>query len=137
MLKLVGLIIVLMLLWYLLMRRSSGSSKTNQPQLDRRQRNSGGAFHAISIKFDADACLHAKALQGRRYLASEAPTLPLNNCDAASCKCRFVHHDDRRSGKDRRSPFGSAGMGAVTGRFEQERRDGDDRRRPDSIAEDD
>ena len=58
-------------------------------------------------------------------------SLPLNNCDAAKCSCRFVHHEDRRSGKDRRSPFGSGGMGAVTGRFEQERRQGGDRRKHD------
>ncbi len=131
MLKLVGLVVVLMLLWYLIMRRSAGSDDSKQAQPERRQLQSKGNFHAVSIKFDADACLHAKALQGRRFLASEAPNLPLDNCDAAKCNCRFVHHEDRRSGKDRRSPFGSAGMGAVTGRFEAERREGGDRRRPD------
>ncbi len=131
MLKLVALVVVLMLLWYLLMRRSARSGAKEQPQLDRLPSHAGGEFHAVSIKFDADACLHAKALQGRRFLAREAPDLPLANCDADTCSCRFVHHEDRRSGKDRRSPFGSAGMGAVTGRFEQERRQGGDRRKHD------
>lgn len=139
MLKLIALVAVLLLLWYLLMRRSKGSAATEQARLERRQSDAHGEFHAVSIKFDADACLYAKALQGRRYLASEAPDLPLKNCDAADCNCRFVHHTDRRSGKDRRSPFGSGGAGAVTGRFEQERRQGGDRRghRDDSDSDSD
>ncbi|MDJ0911188.1 MAG: hypothetical protein QNI99_18540 [Woeseiaceae bacterium] len=137
MLKLAGLVVVLLLLWYLLMRRSSGSAAKQQPQLEQHKPHTGGEFHAVSIKFDADACLHAKALQGRRFLAREAPNLPLDNCDASKCNCRFVHHDDRRSGKDRRSPFGSGGMGAVTGRFEAERRQGGDRRRHTPRADDD
>ncbi len=128
MLKFVGLLVVLILLCILLMRRSSGYARTKHPQLEQKEGHGGGQFHAVSIKFDADACLSAKSIQGRRYLAREAPSLPLDNCDADSCNCRFVHHDDRRSGKDRRTPFGSAGMGAVTGRFERERRQGGDRR---------
>ena len=131
MLKLVALVALLVLLWFLLMRRSSKPDAAAQPQLERRQSDGTGEFHAVSIRFDADACLHAKALQGRRFLAREAPPLPLDNCDANQCNCRFAHHKDRRSGKDRRSPFGSAGMGAVTGRFEQERRQGGDRRKHD------
>ncbi len=137
MLKLIALVAVLLLLWYLLMRRSARSEISEQPRLERREAHSSGEFHAVSIKFDADACLHAKALQGRRFLAREAPALPLKSCDADECKCRFVHHDDRRSGKDRRSPFGSGGMGAVTGRFEQERRQGGDRRRHDQRTDGD
>lgn len=137
MLKFAGLIVVLMLLWYLIMRRSSESATKKQPRLEQHGQETVDEFHAVSIKFDADACLHAKALQGRRFLAREAPNLPLDNCDSNKCSCRFVHHDDRRSGKDRRSPFGSGGMGAVTGRFEAERRQGGDRRRRDPRADDD
>ncbi len=131
MLKLVALLALLIVLWFLLMRRSARPDTKAHRQLEQKNSHAGGEFHAVSIKFDADACLHAKALQGRRYLAREAPALPLKNCDADACNCRFVHHEDRRSGKDRRSPFGSGGMGAVTGRFEQERRQGGDRRKHD------
>lgn len=130
MLKFVGLVVVLILLWVLLVRRSA-PKPTERPQLEQHKPEAKGEFHAVSIKFDADACLHAKALQGRRFLAREAPNLPLDKCDATKCDCRFVHHEDRRSGKDRRSPFGSGGVGAVTGRFEAERREGGDRRRND------
>lgn len=86
-------------------------------------------FHAVSIKYGATACDSARELAGQRFLASDAPRLPLRDCVADRCECRFVHHDDRRSGRDRRSPFRrSAGLDG-TGAFAEEQRDGQDRRR--------
>ncbi len=134
MLKLLALVVVLLLIWYLVIRRNQQSGASEPPRIERRQSQQGGTFHAVSIKFDADACLHAKALQGRRFLATNAPQLPLVNCDSGRCSCRFIHHEDRRSGKDRRSPFGSGGLGGATGRYEQERRHGEDRRHDDDPA---
>jgi hypothetical protein len=91
-------------------------------------------YHAVSIRVGRSACLAAKTLEGRRYLATEAPQLPLAECSmSASCECRFIHHDDRRSGRDRRSPFAPGGVGTGTARLKQERRHGSDRR--DSAAE--
>ena len=56
------------------------------------------AFRAVSIRFDrAQACPAVRQMAPRRFLCSEAPTLPLPECTAASCKCRFEHHADRRS----------------------------------------
>ena len=85
-------------------------------------------FHAVSIKPGAYACRAANETAGQRFLASEAPTLPLPACDAAECDCHFNHHNDRRAGKDRRSPFTSGGVAAATGSFPGERRKGQDRR---------
>ena len=85
-------------------------------------------FHAVSIKPGAYACSAANALAGQRFLAAEAPNLPLPGCDAAECECHFTHHNDRRTGKDRRSPFTSGGIAAATGTFAGERRKGEDRR---------
>lgn len=80
-------------------------------------------YHAVSIKFPMHACDAAKDLEGQRFLASEAPRLPLPGCSRGnSCECRFQHYDDRRSGHDRRSPFASGGTAASTGKYEQERR---------------
>jgi hypothetical protein len=58
--------------------------------------------------------------------------LPLPDCDALECRCRFIHHKDRRAGRDRRSPFGPGGIGGHTGRYEQEQRKGTDRRKSDA-----
>ncbi len=85
-------------------------------------------YHAVSLKYSSSACDAAKALTGRRFLSSAAPRLPLPECDALECRCRFAHHDDRRSGKDRRSPFSPGSTGA-TGTFQVDRRQKKDRRK--------
>jgi hypothetical protein len=85
-------------------------------------------YHAVSIKPGAYACRAVTEIAGERFLASEAPGMPLPGCDAAECDCHFIHHKDRRSGKDRRSPFTSGGLAATTGTFAGERRRGADRR---------
>lgn len=90
---------------------------------------STSAFHAVSLKYSSAACDAAKAMTGRRFLSGAAPKLPLPGCDAPECNCGFAHHEDRRSGKDRRNPFNPATFGGGTGTFKVERRDRRDRRR--------
>jgi hypothetical protein len=68
---------------------------------------------------------------GQRFLANEAPELPLPGCSAKKCECHFVHFRDRRSGRERRGPFGSGGLAAATGKHAKERRQGGERRRKD------
>jgi hypothetical protein len=62
-------------------RRSSGSAK-NPPR--KRWRN------------------RVQALAKNRFLAKEAPRLPLDECTVADCQCEYKHHDDRRDEEDRR-----------------------------------
>jgi len=97
-------------------RRISGKSK------------GGTEYHAVSIKPGAYACSQANEIAGERFLATKAPELPLEGCMSSNCECHFVHHDDRRSSKDRRSPFTSGGLAAATGKYAQERREGKERR---------
>lgn len=88
-------------------------------------------FHAVSLKYSSTACNAAKAMTGRRFLASAAPRLPLPECDALECRCGFSHHSDRRSGEDRRNPFNTGRFvgGAGTDTMPAERRNRRDRRR--------
>lgn len=122
------LIIAALLLagWLLLRRRRRTGQEDVREPVARKEET---AYHAVSIRFSENACDAAREMSGRRFLSSAAPRLPLPNCDAAECRCRFVHHDDRRSGKDRRSPFAAGGLGGGTGSFQQERRERSDRRR--------
>ncbi len=90
---------------------------------------SASPYHAVSLKYSSSACDAAKAMTGRRFLSSAAPRLPLPDCDSLECRCQFVHHADRRSGKDRRSPFSPAGPSGGTGTFKAERRQLRDRRK--------
>lgn len=54
------------------------------------------AFHAVSIKSRSGACAAAHHLKNKRFLAAEAPRLPLEACGAAECTCVYQHFDDRR-----------------------------------------
>ncbi len=122
-------VIALLLIWiYLRMNqgRSSGSSDDRKlPATDR------GEFHAVAIRFSEHACAAAKRHAGERFLASESPELPLQDCDVAKCECSFAHYDDRRSGYDRRSPFDPALGSSGTGLHEIERRQSGGRRKDD------
>lgn len=68
----------------------------------------GRDFHAVSIRPGLFACKAARDLQGQRFLSGSAPRIPLPDCDASDCTCRFSHHADRRAGEDRRSLYRSS-----------------------------
>jgi hypothetical protein len=53
-------------------------------------------YHAVSIRHGKNPCAAAKALGEQRFLAKDAPRLPLPECDAERCGCAFAHHEDRR-----------------------------------------
>ena len=123
--KLLGIAALLLIAWLYLRWRAKGTQDASSTST---VSSKDTAYHAVSIKFEKSACAAAKEMQGRRFLSSAAPRLPLPDCDALTCSCRFTHHKDRRSARDRRSPFGAAGFGDGTGTFEKERRQKRDRR---------
>lgn len=130
-LKTLAIILLLLLsIWWLVRKRRESRPDAAEPTIQTRKKKT--AYHAVSIKFQKDACNAAKAMAGRRFLATAAPKLPLPDCDAAACACRFAHHDDRRSGKDRRSPFSPTQTLAGTGSYAVEKRKGEDRRKSDA-----
>ena len=86
-----------------------------------------GEFHAVSIKITSGACAAARNLKGKRFLSSAAPRIPLPDCDVLDCKCRFLHHKDRRDGDDRRDPYGPR-IGGGTGSFQKDQRKRRERR---------
>ena len=59
-------------------------------------------YHAVSIKPGSKCCEDARKLEGHRFLATGAPTVPLKGCTSASCQCRYIHYNDRRNAEDRR-----------------------------------
>ncbi len=54
------------------------------------------------------ACDEVQRHAGRRVLQKDAPLLPVPGCDQAQCQCRYRKFRDRRSGAERRLPFGHA-----------------------------
>lgn len=113
--------------WLLRLRRKAAAEDATAAA---RPSPAKSQFHAVSITYPGPACDAAKNMNGRRFLATAAPRLPLPKCDVLDCKCRFTHHKDRRAGRDRRSPFGPGGIGGGTGAFDREQREGSDRRKP-------
>lgn len=123
------ILLLLISIWWLLRARRARLNEAAGLALQRRTKKT--AYHAVSIRFQPDACNAAKAMAGRRFLATAPPKLPLPDCDATKCRCRFAHHDDRRSGKDRRSPFSPTQTMTGSGSYLEEQRNGGDRRRKD------
>lgn len=65
-------------------------------------------FHGVSIEpTGTDICPAGAALAGVRFLAHEAPLFPLEGCDRPrSCRCRYLHFEDRRNDIRRESDHG-------------------------------
>ena len=97
-----------------------GSSGNRRPEERRKPASHQSTqFHAVSLKLARNACDAARAMEGRRFLSNAAPRIPLPDCDAAECNCRFVHHKDRRSGEDRRDPSVAAPNPDATSRNDE------------------
>jgi hypothetical protein len=59
-------------------------------------------WSAVRLVTHGDACARATALREKRFLAREAPALPLKGCTLASaCNCMYRHYVDRRTGPRR------------------------------------
>lgn len=64
-------------------------------------------FHAVSIECLKIPCNAASTLANKRFLPQDAPSLPLETCDNPDCRCRYIHHEDRRANdSDRRVKIG-------------------------------
>jgi len=59
-------------------------------------------YQAVSIN---PACAAAQELEGERYLVGETPLTPIPGCSSPNCRCKYIHHSDRRRDEDRRDPL--------------------------------
>lgn len=109
-------------------RRSGATGNKNTPKKSVDLLATTSKFHAVSIRTGLIACDAARALQGERFLSDAAPLIPLKGCDVDACQCKFVHHADRRTGEERRSPYPSS-LTRDTGVYRQDQRGANDRRR--------
>ncbi len=84
-------------------------------------------YHCVAIRHQDGACSAVQRLSGQRFLSKDAPAIPLPACDAASCRCRYVHFEDRRQNDERRNL--QPALMHVGGYGGPERRSGGERRR--------
>jgi len=66
-----------------------------------------GKYHCVTVAYPKNACNAVKRLKDQRILSSEAPVLPLAECDKNECNCRFHHHEERRV-EERRDAYHKA-----------------------------
>jgi hypothetical protein len=78
------------------------SSTTPKKTIDRRPVYK--SFQSVTIETSSESCAAVRAAAGRKYLCSQAPILPLADCDnPGRCACRYERYDDRRDGPRRRA----------------------------------
>ena len=125
----IGIILAVVLIALLVLSKRSEKTSEKRPTVTTEaQSTTTTKFHAVSIEALNSGCAAAKSVEGKRFLSSAAPRLPLPECDAHVCKCRFVHHADRRSGDERRGQIppnmitSSGGYGGKERRFHDRRR---------------
>jgi len=84
--------------------RKRGKSSYSQSPI----RTARKLFHGVSIRpGESGACEAAQNLENRRFLADEAPMLPLADCsNPTDCRCKYQHFDDRRTDARRESDIG-------------------------------
>jgi len=101
----VFLIIAALIVWF-----SLSVIRTKKQTQKGRSKQEIFKYPGAGINAPLDACNAVKALEGKRFLAQEAPSLPLQECDAEECHCKYEHFKDRRDiiDKDRRNEHGSA-----------------------------
>ena len=96
-------------LFYFRVKKRPRGRAANRPVMRRRSPpeapGTSNPYHAVSIVPCLDACQAVRRIQGERFLSAEAPSLPVAGCDQPNCQCHYLHHDDRRTGLDRRNTF--------------------------------
>lgn len=66
-------------------------------------------FRAISIFRGVRCCEMARKFSDHRFLARDAPQLPMMGCTMPEqCECRYIRHKDRRGEPRRIMDFGAS-----------------------------
>jgi len=103
---LAGTIIVVLIVAAVILLRSSKTSTRSKPD-DSRPGARSSRYHGVSCHPPRQSCDAAVRIAGARYLVAEAPQLPLPDCTARQCRCKYEHYEDRRrEDADRRIPYG-------------------------------
>jgi hypothetical protein len=84
-------------------------SRLNKTETRQREKPAVLPFQAIAIFRGGTACEMAKKFSEHRFLAREAPSLPLQGCTMSKqCECRYLKFKDRRIDARRLNDFGAA-----------------------------
>ncbi|MFT4768347.1 MAG: hypothetical protein ACI8RN_001482 [Glaciecola sp.] len=110
-----GIVFAIAAVAMFLLRQQSKSVRYKRPQQGkpstgkrRKAQTPSGPYAAVSVKPSNSSCSAAFETTNLRYLKSAAPSLPVEGCNSADCRCSFINHLDRRdtSDDDRRMGIG-------------------------------
>jgi hypothetical protein len=90
--------------------------ESKEKEKEEPKRGSRRPWHAVMIVTSGSACQAAIECKGKRFLSSEAPRLPLPDCTADRCGCRYRHYEDRRNAPRRAEERGAAPSRVSTNR---------------------
>lgn len=109
--------------WLLKPRSDQKRDHKRKPKIVRSVSSTRSPYLATSISFKRCGCTAVKAIGKTRFLTSATvPKLPLAECSAATCGCRFIRHQDRRSTQGDRRAIYSLQTDLYTHGQESERR---------------
>tara|TARA_R110000822_G_scaffold59736_10_gene148893 strand:+ start:7362 stop:7775 length:414 start_codon:yes stop_codon:yes gene_type:complete len=98
--------------------RKKNTSK-NKKTLRESTKKINSLYHAVNIEFDIASCPAVQSITEQYFLAREAPPIPLPECTAETCHCRYRHHNGRRHGIRRPQTVLSAEAYQSSGREER------------------
>lgn len=96
--------------WYIKYHRIDALRKKRTPKAKPkpvRQKSVQPDFRCVIIKSNELACHSAQQLKTVTILMHEATALPLKDCDAEKCNCRYERCNDRRIGMRRSDSHGA------------------------------
>jgi len=108
--------------WFFWRARAQPAPMRDKPQADSQQACDGGCGRR-----GKEAWAAGREVGGQRFLARDAPRLPLRGCDVDPCQCRYAHFDDRR--EDERRQIHALQRGFIDAVGSRERRGERERRR--------
>lgn len=94
--------------WLLAGKQGRGSAPDNATPLAKPRSYSA----AEVVAPHEGSCHEARSVAGKRFLASEAPRLPMRDCDRPECHCTYRRHPDRRQDVRRASDAGAIVLGS-------------------------
>lgn len=86
---------------------NAGNITSKKPKPKKAAPVARNPYRSTSIQVDDHACEAARNIAGKRFLDTDrnVPKVPLPECDASACHCKYAHHTDRRdSEEDQRQP---------------------------------
>ena len=111
-----------------------GKEKNSSPSVTGRAKPAR-TYNGVEIISRHDCCKAVRALAGKRFLSSEVPLFPLQDCDRPKCDCSYRRYADRRTGLRRAADHGFSIASSIVQEKGERRQHAPGRRAGDRVPE--